>query len=1216
MLINYFYVYNLDNGGALMKYINDRYKIIKKMPGGNMSDVYLCIDFENDNDVIIKSFSFNESDNNSLNNTLFFRELENLEKLNHEKIIALYDKGTDIKNSINFIVLEYFQSNSLDNIIYEKHLSNKQKYKLILDILNGIAYSHSKGVIHRDLKPSNILINDSFEIKIIDFGISKIKDSLYQEHTVKHYLTPRYASPEQKSLSTVDYKSDIYSLGFLITEILLGQVINEDIQKHINDLDTVDQDVKDILIKSTEVHLENRLDSVSELRNVFLSKIQSDRYIFGISFSDSVVNNLVRFGYLEKFNRSETLVILNNDLENTHIYIDNDNNSQKNEQLSYKIYGKQFEYRCVIDKYTKTTFTIIGIYFPNKGKHNNNKEWAINYNGEFEICLNISSDHSFEDINTLIEHFEHSKRLSKQKQDLEIKEKNSIQRWKKVLDLLENQLEEKKNTLQYSYFEVDQTKERIIVTLKHSHSDRPFNDDQLLCMTSISNINKTLRAGYCVDFIDDNKLIIQLSKDASAEDFAHSGEISIDKKMLEVSIARQKRALRAIEYRDLNNIRIADVLLEPKSAGISDLFINLDYASDLDKSKQEAVEKAIQSKEMFILQGPPGTGKTTFISELVNQIFKENPKSKVLIASQSNVAVDHALNKIKQILPKLNMLRIGRKDKLTLGSEKYMIEEQLEELIESIKENSLSYISYLRKQIDLDEEIIEKYEQILEIDHLKIELEEINLKILQLQVDLDNINKSFFELKILNEELERVAVNFNKKLHTINNEELSDITKNFKVNFKSLGEQFLNKLDLANNISSNKDFLETTLIESIYNSEEIQEKINTTYLNIGAETPDQFYELKNELSAVMKDNEKELKKLANIESLQEEWFTRIGTDDKIFDVLLKRTNIIGATCLGIASIPLNSELVFDWVIIDEAGRATAPELLVPMTAGKKIVLVGDHKQLPPILDKNIKELQIELKEANITLKDLEISLFEELMQNIEPKCIGQLTEQYRMHPAIGNLVSTVFYEGNLDSMTTAQQRDHKINKWSNKGVIWLTTSKLNNRREQIINNGTHPTFQNLLEVQIIFSTLLFIEQEYKKQGVFKEVGIIAGYQAQKSLIRKEYITKYKDKFKNLKIEINTVDAFQGRETDIVFYSVVRSNDSGKIGFLSDSRRLNVAMSRAKDLLVIVGDHESVTLENKTFNGENNPFSEVFKYIKHNLDLCEFEEVLKVEEVLS
>jgi superfamily I DNA and/or RNA helicase len=123
----------------------------------------------------------------------------------------------------------------------------------------------------------------------------------------------------------------------------------------------------------------------------------------------------------------------------------------------------------------------------------------------------------------------------------------------------------------------------------------------------------------------------------------------------------------------------------------------------------------------------------------------------------------------------------------------------------------------------------------------------------------------------------------------------------------------------------------------------------------------------------------------------------------------------------------------------------------------------------------------------------------------------------------------------------------------------------------------------------------------------KETAIIAGYRAQRDLIIRLYESQYAARFHNMTIEINTVDAFQGRETDIVFYSVVRSNDAGDLGFLQDIRRLNVAFSRARELLVVVGNHESV-IKRLELSGQPNPFISIVKFIYDHKDDCLMKEI--------
>lgn len=1183
---------------------------MSRLSGGNMSKVYLCIDFDSEEkeEVIIKTFEISDADNKDLHKALFHREVENLEKLDNELIIKIKDKGTDFESNINFIVLDYFESKSLEQVIYKELFNERQKDLIILNILDALVYAHSKGVVHRDIKPSNILINDSNHIKIIDFGISKIKDSLFSDYTVCNFGTPKYASWEQKVLKPIDFRTDIYSVGVVITELLLSKEISleEDIHNTIVTSD-IRNEFKDLLIKMTGEKPEDRFSSISEVKNIFKMLINKDtsKKVYGISFANTVIKKLHLNGYIQNETRFEAKNIIHSDLSNEDIFIENDRNNLREDQQYYKVYGKQFEYKCVIDQKTESTFTIIQIWFRNAATHITNKERAVSLEAEFEVCERMFTSEGFENINDLISDFEVDYRIQRLKSNKEKNEKNSIQRWNYVLNLFADQLEENKNTHQYVGLEKDATGERIIVELKNKELEKVFTDDQLLCMTSASNIHRIKVAGYCIDS-EEGKLVIQLSKDASPDDFANSGEISIDKRMVEISLNRQKKALKSVQFKEMHNPKLADILLNPEIAESSTLIKDIKFKSNLDDSKKDAVEKALQAKDIFLLQGPPGTGKTTFISELVTQIITEDSGAKILISSQSNVAVDHAMNKIKSMLPGIKMLRVGRKDKLSLGAEQFTIDEQLDEFISSIKQNCLYYIQELRNKINLNPEVADKYEKLVELEKLKNRVANLDENLFNIQMNLDSINLKYTELKNLSEDLQKFSAKINGNLNIVSEFELKEIVNTFKNEFLSVGETFIKKLDVTNEISDQKSDLEAKLIQLMYEKEELSSNIIERNELLEINSPADFYNIKSSLVSQMENNRKTYERISKVESIQNEWISRIGTDEKLLDVLIKKMSIIGATCLGISSLPYTGEIDFDWVIIDEAGRATAPELLVPITLGRKIVLVGDHKQLPPIIDQTIQEM--DLKKQDITIKDLEMSLFEELLSSITPNCIGILKEQYRMHPGIGNLVSKVFYDGQLESMTTESDRNHGYSKWDSKGVVWLSTAKNASKKEQIINNRSHKTYQNNLEVEVIFNTLMDMEREFAEKNIKKDIGIIAGYQAQKSLIRKVYETEYKDRFRFINIEINTVDAFQGRETDVIFYSIVRSNDEGKIGFLSDARRLNVALSRAKELLVIIGDHMSATQEQRLPDGKNNPFGEVLEFMRLNDKHCSFEEV--------
>ena len=291
---------------------------------------------------------------------------------------------------------------------------------------------------------------------------------------------------------------------------------------------------------------------------------------------------------------------------------------------------------------------------------------------------------------------------------------------------------------------------------------------------------------------------------------------------------------------------------------------------------------------------------------------------------------------------------------------------------------------------------------------------------------------------------------------------------------------------------------------------------------------------------------------------------------------------------------------FDVTIVDEAGRATPSELLISLVRSDKCVLVGDHKQLPPVFDF---ELKAEMRNRNeIDPIWLEQSLFEYLFKNLDTKLKSTLKIQYRMHPHIANLISEVFYKDEgLKTGISPQERSHGWKRWTD-AIVWCSTSQMASRWEVTTIGGSK---YNLCEVKIILNELRLLESELTQTNQQKTVAVISGYSAQVEQLKNHIEPKNEKRWKYLNIEINTVDAFQGREEDIVFYSIVRSNKSHDLGFLGDFRRLNVALSRARELLLIVGDHRMVA---QATTRRGNPFKDVIAYILDHSQECTLKEL--------
>lgn len=1193
-----------------MGVINNKYSTIKKFTGGNMTNVYMCTDISKTIDeearCVVKLFN-KESDDDTIQLKVFNREVESLQNLQHPNIITIIDKGFDNINKAYFIVLEYFEGKGLDEFLKNdiNILNEQDKFKIINQILDAIKYSHNKNIIHRDLKPSNILIDKEFNIKIIDYGVSKLKDTFYSDYTLKSYMSAKYASPEQKIGIDITYKSDIYSLGIIIYEILSGSLISSEknIQEVLKDDKIIKESYKDILQDMVSPKTSERISSVKEILNFFNKECKSNNeefYYLGIA--NNVVKKLYDLGYITTEDRYKAIQIIQDDVDNES-FIEIDKRINIDDEMKFNLYGKQFTLLCVIDKRTRKSFTIIGLTVKYAEIHESKKDLSMPVDFKWKV-INRSPEYIYYDINELIDRIVIYSNQQENIKNEELAQKGLVEKWSKVLRLQRENLEKSKYTLRYKSFEVNNSFSQIRVKLKENIEELPYIEDQALTMTCKNNIHKQIKVGYFLEYKNE-EVIINLNKSIDLELIAVSGELSVDIAMMEHALKRQEKALSIVKYNECVNLNLSKVLMNPKNAKSNSSLLESDInfkSNNLDNSKRNSVLKALQSEDIFLLQGPPGTGKTTFITELVTQILSKNKESKILISSQSNVAVDHALIKIKEVEPQVSMIRVGRREKLSENVQGYMIEEYLEEWTNCVIQKSKDYLDKFKNQVEINEHIRDKYNLILEIEKLQDKVTNLDNQILKNKVKLDKINEKYFKVNDTLEEIKRFSIKVKNKSKQVIDDNIYNLIDGFMQDYLNLGNQFLKNIDEANEISSSKSELEESIEEIELNKEKILENIKTGKEILDVKDDFEYYDIKKDVELKIKEKEVEYKKLSNVESIVKEWIERIGIGEDFFSEAINSATIIGATCLGIANIASTASLVFDWVIIDEAGRATPPEILVPMVLGKRIILVGDHKQLPPIIDRDLDDNK--LKELNIKKYELEESLFEYIAKNINEECKQMLSKQYRMSPGIGNLIGDVFYDKGLKSGITFSDRNHGLELWKNKSVVWLSTSKCKNKLEKKI--GT--TYINKCEIDQIFKTLKDIDKECIKKNIIKEVGIIAGYQAQKNSIKKEYESQYKSMFKKITVEINTVDAFQGRETDIILYSIVRSNKEGNIGFLKDMRRLNVALSRARELLILIGDHECVT-KNRYLQGDyENPFAKVLEYIKKDSKSCELKEV--------
>lgn len=281
---------------------------------------------------------------------------------------------------------------------------------------------------------------------------------------------------------------------------------------------------------------------------------------------------------------------------------------------------------------------------------------------------------------------------------------------------------------------------------------------------------------------------------------------------------------------------------------------------------------------------------------------------------------------------------------------------------------------------------------------------------------------------------------------------------------------------------------------------------------------------------------------------------------RIRSSLFGEARVIASTLTGAANRVLEGEK-YSTLFIDEAAQALEAACWIAIRKAGRVILAGDHCQLPPTV-KSIMALKGGLGKT----------LMERIVEN-KPETVTLLKMQYRMNEQIMKFSSEWFYHGIVESAPTVSHRgilDYDT------PMMWIDTAECDGKEEFV---GENFGRINRAEAELTLQTLQQYLEKIGKQRILEEsidVGIISPYRAQVQLLRKELRKReFFRPYRHL-LTVNTVDGFQGQERDIILISLVRSNDGGDIGFLRDLRRMNVAITRARMKLIILGSSETMT----------------------------------------
>lgn len=617
------------------------------------------------------------------------------------------------------------------------------------------------------------------------------------------------------------------------------------------------------------------------------------------------------------------------------------------------------------------------------------------------------------------------------------------------------------------------------------------------------------------------------------------------------------------------------------------------------ESQMKAIFAGINSKDVFLVMGPPGTGKTTVILEWVKYFVKQEHK-RVLVSSQNNKAVDNVLARIADEKD-IDIIRIGSESKLQSDVVPYMFENKVKALRESIIGNTVEKV----KSIDKITAIWKHYSQAADLgmklaDQTGKGREQFKLAVLNelkpLYTELEELINSYRLIeqqksgaavvirslydKILRYEsgsggIMKFLTSFSYKDNLTKIKENVDLYDGLKsralmvVNrYNALRNKYQKEYDLIKEV----DFMRLCLdIQDENNAlEMLKVKPEKCAENIwGLFDEPRYFTITSpeDCAKVRKIITKEQERADKLRGALIMWKeeTQSQQNYALNEIVLESVDLVGATCIGINSQKRFANLDFDITIIDEAGQIQVHNALVPMSVSNKLIMLGDHKQIPPSADQELMELCVE---NGVKTQLLEMSLFEKMYQDLPESNKMMLDTQYRMPAEIADTISEWFYEERYFSPDFKKGLKSQIPALSSRPYVIIDTSGEQGSYEKKVEGAGS---SNSMEAKIVAELISFIMKN--PENDLKEIGVISAYKSQVKLI-KNLLSKLLPQ--EIVSEIAaTLDSYQGQERDIIIYSFTKSSDtsprSRRIGFLNELRRLNVAMTRCRKMLVLVGD---------------------------------------------
>ena len=1050
--------------------------------------------------------------------------LENMAKLANlspDYVPKIREFGIAKKSGCLFAVSDFVDGYTWQDIC-KLDLSDEQKQVLIHQFIQNIAHLHSLGFTHGDLKPDNVLVtiaDDSVQLHILD--ILDFSPSGQSQFNTEY--SPEFDHPTEK-------QRDNFAVMKMACE-LLGVEWNRPSESFADISEAVQQEYSDS---------QTAFISLARFKEALNPKPSTLMIDITVGWHDSFLpiaiypengELFVQFKESERYPNKEidiTFIGLGGRLtacysiaeqkfrrtfpprERNHIIRNDRDDSKCSLQIGLNITHSNYSNLDKLNEFIKdsTEFKNAIIQFVQEQflKQSEKEQAEENENFEAETV----------DIGT---------------EETVIEQRPSIQKlWQAILDTetealpsitASEVLQKTENGETYIPYDgeinpIDQFKQDEIVEAIGKSED----GEKTFVYGTVDVVKSTLNEIHLKKYKDKNTVRIQSGTPVYLQSFQNKASYKRRKNALQRILDGESAVKNLVHYFDEH----CGLPSEKYEVHVSDEeFKRYDQPEknvSLNEAQRIAFQRLIANGPLSLLQGPPGTGKTEFIAAFVHYLFDVQKVRNILLVSQSHEAVNTAAERIRK-----HCQRLGTDLQLVRFSNREIADSEILEDVFSpnlvgqkraqLNVNKISNICQLGRSMGLPENYLRERAE-LAFD--------IGVQIRRYQ----KIVKSS-KGETVDEDEKRLR----KKLEKSIKEQAQAMGLHELVEIDEILPKFISELDHKHNIQPIENIQAGKLIDL---------------------TQDMLEALSNE---------------------------RTNYDE----FLARSRQLVIGTCVGIGQRHIGiADNLYDWVIVDEAARSISSELAIAMQSGTRILLVGDHKQLPPLYSeehKNALARRLGISKRGEELDQALGSDFERVfLSEYGKQTCATLKTQYRMAPAIGSLVSACFYENVLENGKTDNDVPNiyfRLPEKIKSCVTWLDTNSLPNAYHE---QGKSGSLSNRAEADVIIGILqdlandeTFMNSEPVQKCLEKNeqaIGVICMYSEQKKLIRKKFNERsWNDEFRRL-VKIDSVDSYQGKENRVIILSLTRYDKECNTGFLHLPNRINVALSRAMDKLIIVG----------------------------------------------